>query len=124
MNILIIEDNSATLFLLKRILSITDCNISHFSRAEQALPALPTIKPSLALVDIQLAGRLTGLDFIQSVRESGSDLPIIALTAYAMDGERQKCIDAGCNEYVAKPFNVRQLTELLTQYLSNTAANV
>lgn len=124
MNILIIEDNRATLFLLKRILSITDCNISHFSRAEQALTALPTIQPTLALVDIQLAGRLTGLDFIQTVRESGSTLPIIALTAYAMDGERQKCIDAGSNEYVAKPFNVRQLTELLDQYLSNTAANV
>lgn len=124
MNILIIEDNSATLFLLKRILRITDCNISHFSRAEQALSALSTVQPDLALVDIQLAGRLTGLDFIRTVRETGSTLPIIALTAYAMDGERQKCIDAGCNEYVAKPFNVRKLTELLSEYFSKPSANV
>lgn len=124
MNILIIEDNSATLFLLKRILRITDCNISHFSRAEQALSALSTVQPDLALVDIQLAGRLTGLDFIRTVREAGSTLPIIALTAYAMDGERQKCIDAGCNEYVAKPFNVRKLTELLSEYFSKPSANV
>lgn len=118
MHIMIIEDNRATLFLLKRILSLTDCEISQFSRAEQALEALPTVNPKLALVDIQLAGRLTGLDFIRKVRESNNAMPIVAMTAYALDGERQKCQEAGCDEYVAKPFNVRKLTELLDQYLS------
>jgi len=124
MNILIIEDNSATLFLLKRVLRITKCNINHFSRAEQALTALDTIQPDLALVDIQLAGRLTGLDFIKTVRQSDNTLPIFAMTAYAMDGERQKCIDAGCDEYIAKPFNIVQLTQLLSQYLTSKVASV
>lgn len=119
MRILIIEDNSANLFLLKRILRIINCEISHFSHAEQALNALSTINPDLILTDIQLAGKLTGLDFIREVRQSGNTLPIIAMTAYAMDGEREKCIDAGCDEYVAKPFNVVQLTELFNQYLSD-----
>ena len=117
MHILILEDNSATLFLLKRILRISDCEISNYARAEHALSALKNITPDFALVDIQLAGHLTGLDFIKTVREAGNRMPIIALTAYALDGERQKCIDAGCNEYVAKPFNVTELTKLLKQYL-------
>jgi len=121
MRILIIEDNTATLFLLKRILRITDCEISHFSRAEQALKALPTIEPDLALVDIQLAGQKTGLDFIRHLRESGSNIPIIAMTAYALDGERKKCMDAGCNEYVAKPFNVGDLTELIQKHVGSSA---
>lgn len=118
MRVLIVEDNTATLFLLKRILRISDCEISHFSRAEQALKALSTINPELALVDIQLAGQLTGLDFIRTLRSDGNTMPIIAMTAYALDGERQKCLAAGCNEYVAKPFNVGNLTQLLQQYFS------
>jgi len=124
MHILIIEDNTANLFLLKRILRVINCEISHFSRAEQALTALSTIQPDLILTDIQLAGQLTGLDFIQEVRQSGNTLPIIAMTAYAMDGERQKCLDAGCDEYIAKPFNVVQLTELFNQYLTDGTTNV
>ena len=122
MNIMIVEDNSPTLFLLQRILRIADCKITHFKRAEHAIKAFSTIQPDLALVDIQLAGQLTGLDFIRHVRQSGHSLPIIALTAYALDGERQKCIDAGCDEYVAKPFNVRKLTQLLNQYLTRVPA--
>ncbi len=118
MRVLIVEDNTATLYLLKRILRISDCEISHFSRAEQALKALSTIQPNLAIVDIQLAGQLTGLDFIRTVRKSGDTMPIIAITAYALQGERQKCMDAGGDEYVAKPFNVGNITELLQKYMT------
>jgi len=121
MHILIVEDNTATLFLLKRILRIIDCDISHFSRAEQALKALPTVQPDLALVDIQLAGQKTGLDFIRHLRTNGNQIPIIAMTAYALDGERKKCMDAGCDEYVSKPFNVGELTQLLQKYMTRGA---
>ena len=124
MRILILEDNTANLFLLKRILRVINCEISHFSYAEQALNALSTIQPNLILTDIQLAGQLTGLDFIKEIRQSGNTIPIIAMTAYSMDGERQKCLDAGCDEYIAKPFDVMQLTDLFNQYLTDGTNNI
>lgn len=119
MNILIIEDNTANLYLLKRILSVGQHKISHFSRAEQALPQLAVIQPTLALVDIQLAGTLTGLDFVREVRKNGNMMPIIAMTAYGMDGANQKYLDAGCNDYIAKPFDIVQLMQLLKHYEDN-----
>lgn len=126
MRIMIIEDNRPTLFLLKRILRVKNCEISHCSRAEDALKALPTTKPDLILAEIQLAGQLTGLDFIREVRQSGNTIPIIAMTAYALDGEREKCIEAGCNDYLSKPFSVGEFMGLLGKYLaaSNSQANV
>ena len=59
---------------------------------------------------------LSGYDATQKLREEGFATPIVALTAHAMKGDDQKCIDAGCNDYLAKPIDRRKLLAIIRKY--------
>ncbi|MEO0594733.1 MAG: response regulator, partial [Chloroflexota bacterium] len=74
------------------------------------------IAPDLVLMDIQLAGEKTGLDVVRVLRGRGVTIPIIAVTAYAMVGDRERCIEAGCDDYMAKPLAIPRLLELFQTY--------
>ncbi|MCR4319329.1 MAG: response regulator, partial [Candidatus Brocadiaceae bacterium] len=77
--------------------------------------------PDIILMDIQLPG-IDGLTLIKQIKASvvTKDIPIIAVTAYAMKGDEQKILDTGCNAYVSKPINIQELPLIVEKYIKKT----
>jgi CheY-like chemotaxis protein len=76
-------------------------------------------QPNLILLDIQLAGNINGLDLLRALRQEPDlqDLPVVTITAMAMAGDRERCLEAGANEYLSKPMGIAQLEAILMRYL-------
>ncbi len=120
MKILYVEDNPANLFLVKRVAKMGNHEVINYVDGEEALKNFAKDRPDLVLMDIQLAGSLNGLEVVRQLRAEGYRTPIIAVTAYAMLGDREKCIEAGCDDYIAKPLPVPTLVELFDRYMART----
>jgi CheY-like chemotaxis protein len=116
MRILYIEDNAANVFLIQRVARMGGYEVVTYVNGEDALDNFGVDNPDLILVDLQLAGELHGLDVVKKLRSDGHELPIIAVTAYAMVGDREKCLDAGCDAYMPKPLPVSELVDVLKRY--------
>lgn len=85
---------------------------------EEALDMALRQRPDLIIMDIQLP-KMNGLEVTRKLRQTPAfnHIPIIAITAYAMKGDKEKAIDAGCDAYLPKPINTRQLPGLVTKML-------
>ena len=117
MRILYVEDNAVNLSLIARIAQMNKHNLVSYKDAESALAALDTgLAVDLILLDIQLAGEMDGIVFAKTVRAQGRTVPIIAITAYAMTGDKERIIEAGCNEYLPKPLPIAEFLTLLAKY--------
>jgi CheY-like chemotaxis protein len=114
MRILYVEDNLTNVYLVKRI--AVGHEVINYIDGEEALKRFERDQPDIVLMDIQLAGRLNGLEVVQQLRERGHTIPIVAVTAYAMVGDREKCLAAGCDDYMAKPLAISQVLELIQKY--------
>ncbi len=124
MKILYVEDNAANVFLVKRIAKVGGHDVVNYIDGEQALGQFESDKPDLVLMDIQLAGELSGLDVVQRLRTGGSRVPIIAVTAYAMVGDRERCLAAGCDDYLAKPLPIPRLMEIFDHYAKTPQSQI
>ncbi|GAB4318143.1 MAG: hypothetical protein Kow00117_08340 [Phototrophicales bacterium] len=113
MRILYVEDNMANVSLVKRV--ARNHEVINYVDGDEALANFEKDNPDLVLMDIQLSGRLTGLDVVRTLRERGHKLPIIAVTAYAMVGDRERCLAAGCDDYIAKPLPIPTLVALFAK---------
>lgn len=116
MRIVYVEDNQANVFLVKRVARMGGHDIINYIDGEEALTHIQRDDPHLILMDIQLAGDLSGLQVVEKLRGDGFNRPIIAVTAYAMVGDRERCLAAGCNDYIAKPLSIPRLIELIDHY--------
>ena len=116
MRILYVEDNPANLYLVKRVARAGNHEVINHVDGEKALRDFDRIQPDLVLMDVQLAGEMNGLDVVRELRGRGVQTPIIAVTAYAMVGDRERCMEAGCTDYLAKPLPIARLLELFAQY--------
>lgn len=116
MRILYAEDNQANIFFMRRVAKVGHHEVINFIDGDSILKKFDQIKPDLVLMDIQLSGEKTGLDVVRELRRRGIDTPIIAVTAYAMVGDEERCLAAGCNAYLAKPLPVDKLVELFRQF--------
>lgn len=116
MKILYVEDNPANLFLIRRVAKMGQHEVMNYIDGEEVLRKIDIVKPDLILMDIQLAGDMTGLDVVRELRKQGYTLPIIAVTAYAMVGDRERCLEAGCDDYVAKPLPINRMVEIFEKY--------
>ncbi len=115
--ILVVEDNVETQRLIAAYLR-DHYRLVNAQNADTALAAIEKEAPALILMDINLPGR-DGLSIVKEIR-SGTrcpNVPIIALTAFAMAGDRQKFIDAGCTDYLSKPATRREVLEAVNRLL-------
>jgi two-component system cell cycle response regulator DivK len=124
MKIMYVEDNPANISLVQRIARMGGHQVVSFSNGEAALSNYEKENPDLIFMDVQIEGRLSGLDVVRGLRARGVKKPIIAVTAYAMLGDRERCLEAGCDSYISKPLPISELVELVQRYeveLSATA---
>lgn len=121
-NILIIEDNAANMKLAVLLLGNAGHTTICAMDAETGLTMARAERPDLILMDIQLPGMdgltATGLLKADPATES---IPVIAVTAMAMRGDRAKSLDAGCDGYIAKPLRYQDLYDAVNQLLPPTA---
>ncbi|MCC7207138.1 MAG: response regulator [Anaerolineae bacterium] len=116
MRIAYVEDNATNQALVERVARMTQHVIVPYTEGEVALDALRSEPFDMIMMDIELAGKVNGLDVVRALREAGITTPIIAVTAYAMKGDRDRCLDAGCNDYLPKPIPIKDLLDLLSRY--------
>ena len=115
--VLVVEDDKFSFKYLEAILKRYDIDIIHAVNGLEAIEmCIANPQLSLVLMDIQLPN-LSGYDATREIRKINKTLPIIAQTANAFDEDRTKCLEAGCNEYLAKPISMSMLVEILTKYL-------
>jgi CheY-like chemotaxis protein len=116
--ILVVEDNPSNMKLVKAILLSEGYEVHLAEDAEVAQIKLATLHPQLILMDIQLPG-MDGLTLTRLLKTDPHtrDILIVALTAYAMKGDQQKALDAGCDAYIAKPIDRLSFLGSIRQYL-------
>lgn len=116
--ILVVEDNEINMYLCSRILKSSGHEVIEARSGEEGVELAIKDKPDLVLMDIQLPG-IDGLEATRRIRESKADgtIPIIALTSYAMAGDREKALSAGCTGYIEKPINPDTFMSEIEKYL-------
>ena len=116
--ILIVEDNPRNMRLIKMVLGNKGYSLLEATDGEEALAVAMEERPDLIIMDIQLP-KMDGLEVTRRLRRTPafSQVPIIALTASVMEGDREKIIEAGCDIYVSKPMDTRQLPGLVAEML-------
>lgn len=115
MRIVYVEDNDANLTLVRKVLeTIEGITVEGIPSAEEALPLLQQTCPDVLLLDLDLPG-MSGLDLARALRaEPGlQTVPIIAISASVMKDERAKAIQAGCNAFLEKPFDIQRLRDIV-----------
>jgi two-component system cell cycle response regulator DivK len=117
--ILIVDDDNRNIFALSAVLKSKGYKCVSATGGEEGLDLLKKEKGiAVVLMDMMMPG----MDGYQAMAEMNDhpelkDIPVIAVTAQAMVGDRERCINAGAVGYVSKPINVEELTRLLTQYI-------
>jgi len=116
--VLIIEDNEDNMYMIKFILEQNNLNVLMAETGLKGYSMAVTEKPDLILMDIQLPD-INGLEVTRLIRESKmADLiPIIAISSYAMTGDRQIAMDAGCTAYIEKPIDPETIMEQINRHL-------
>ena len=116
--ILIVEDDPLNMRLMEMTLEAKNYNLLKATDGEEALDMATREQPDLIIMDIQLP-KLNGLEVTRKLRDTLalSHIPIIAITAYAMKGDKEEAIKAGCDVYLTKPINTRQLPVMIAEML-------
>ena len=114
--ILIVEDNPQNMKLLLMTLGLHGYTLLEATDGEEALEIATRDKPDLIIMDIQLP-KMSGLEVTRRLRRmpAFNHVPIIAITAYAMKGDKEKFIESGCDAYLSKPINTRELPGVVAE---------
>jgi two-component system, cell cycle response regulator DivK len=116
--VLVIEDNVKNRYLISFILKGEGFDVIEAITGEEGVLMAERENPGLVLMDIQLPG-IDGYEATRRIRESpvNGKIPIIALTSYAMSGDRERALAAGCNGYVEKPINPDTIVSEIRKYI-------
>jgi len=117
--VLVVDDDARNIFALTSVLEAHDMEVVSATNGRQAIDLIKaTPDLSVVLMDIMMP-EMDGYETMREIRKDPtlSSLPILALTAKAMKGDREKCLDAGASDYIAKPVNTDQLLSLLRVWL-------
>jgi two-component system cell cycle response regulator DivK len=117
--ILYVEDNPDNRLLVKRILLSEDYALLEAMDAAEALELLETTHPDLILMDINMPG-VDGYTLTATIKAlpGFERVPILAVTANVMRGDREKTLEAGCDGYIQKPLDIDQLTREIERFIS------
>ena len=117
--ILIVEDNPRNMRLMEMTLRAKNYTLLKATDGEEALDMARRERPDLIIMDVRLP-RMSGLEVTRKLRENPafSHTPIIGVTAHAMKGDREKVLEAGCDAYLSKPINTRELPGVIAEMLS------
>ena len=116
--ILIVEDNPTNMKLITLALKKQGHNILQATDGEEALKTAVNEEPDAIIMDMQLP-RISGWEVTRTLRQMPvfSNIPIIAVTAYAMKGDKEKAIESGCDAYLSKPINIQELRMVVVEML-------
>lgn len=116
--ILVVEDNSDNRILITDVLTSLDYEVIVAIDGEEGVAMAKSEHPDLILMDLSLP-KMDGWTATGLIKGQNnlSHIPIIALTAHAMVGDRERALEAGCNDYISKPIDLRELANKLQQYL-------
>ncbi|MEZ0395986.1 MAG: PAS domain S-box protein [Anaerolineales bacterium] len=121
--ILLVEDNEITIQAISDYLTACKYNTVLTRSGPEALEVIPKVRPDLILMDIQMPG-MDGLEAIRRIRRlpdpALANLPIIALTALVMPGDRERCLEAGANDYISKPVALEGLVAVIRSFLESS----
>jgi len=117
--ILIVEDEPKNITLLRDLLQVSGYSTIEATDGKQGVELAEAKKPDLILMDIQMPV-MDGLEAtrILKVDATTSNIPVLALTSYAMKGDEERILQAGCDGYLTKPFNIQELLKTVAEYLS------
>ncbi len=122
--VLLAEDEPISGAVTQKLLQQAGVEVTLVANGRQALEEVGKEKYQLVLMDVQMP-EIDGLAATQEIRvrerRQGKRLPIIALTAHAMQGDRERCLQAGMDDYLSKPINKEQLVDMLLKYLTQKA---
>lgn len=118
--ILVVEDDAQNSYLIQFILEKSGYAVEVVSDGEQAVSAMETAQPTpdLILMDMLLP-KMNGYEATRAIKAiaAGARIPVIALTAYSMKGDRERILEAGCDGYIAKPIDPETFVSEMEEYL-------
>ncbi len=116
--ILVVEDNETNLYLIRFMLEKSGYEVIEAMEGAVGVELAVKENPDFILMDVQLPG-INGLEATKRIRasEADGDLPIIAITSFAMAGDRERALTAGCTSYIEKPINPETFIAEIEKYL-------
>jgi two-component system cell cycle response regulator DivK len=118
--ILVVEDDAQNSYLIQFILEKCGYAVVVVSDGEQAVASVEAAdpKPDLVLMDMLLP-KMNGYEATRAIKamDGGTEIPVIALTAYSMKGDRERILEAGCDGYIAKPIDPETFVSEMEEYL-------
>ena len=123
-NILVIEDNELNMKLMRGVFRLGGYQIIEAYDAESGIHLAREHQPFLILMDIQLPG-MDGLKATQIIKTDPElrDIPVVALTGFAMQCDEEKALNAGCDGYITKPIDVEEVIEIIESFRSGGIPN-
>jgi CheY-like chemotaxis protein len=119
LDILVAEDNEVNQLVFTQILAETAMSFEIVGNGELALAAYREMQPRMILMDVSMP-KMSGLEATAAIRdletEGGTRVPIIGVTAHALKGDRERCIDAGMDDYLSKPISPKALLEKVARW--------
>lgn len=118
--ILVVEDNTDNMTLITDVLTSLQYEVLSARDGQEGVDAARSQRPDLILMDMSLP-KLDGWEATRRIKADPElkAIPVIALTAHAMLGDRDKALEAGCNDYLSKPINLRELAAKLKQHIAS-----
>ena len=122
--VLVVDDDFATRKIVELFLR-GEIELESASNSKDAIDMVNANVYSLVLMDISLGKGISGVDLLQNLKSlpSYQDVPIIAVTAHAMMGDREKFMSSGFNDYLSKPFSRKDLVDKVRNWISNGSSN-
>jgi two-component system cell cycle response regulator DivK len=115
-----VEDNEYNRKIVRDLLSKNNYELMEAHNGEAALEALARRRPDLILMDVQLP-KLSGLEVTRMIRANSTlaQIPVIAITSFALSGDDRLALEAGCNGYISKPFRPRDLLDMIRRFIGS-----